>query len=367
LSVFQCAKVNVTKIHYDFKIGENCYDTLPVTLSDKTAWFAPSGSHNLVKNGNVINCNERPVFIWKDQNSFVSINGLQPVVHTDFGHLGRGYKGETKLILSAPPIITDLHFIYEAKFRSLTQLSHSLYQVRMELSELVQSTSELHVQPQQLMNRIKRATEKTANAITDTLSHAYENVEETADTWISAKLNKFVFGPTQFVINSIFIGILCCAGLYLVIVCLRSDKCRKWILTAAACICCPCCARYILRYITRCTINNSKTKRKLSDTKIESQPKNTKPSRINKTFYTRSRAQSVVLTDPKACSASIKKNVHTSVCTLPQCTVANKRSRSVPPQRNSMTFPPEHGIYLNDDTSKLCIDRFMDESEDFFQ
>ncbi len=212
--VTKCRPVQPTKIYYDYKIGNFCYQLLPMHDS-KQLFFLVPGTTDLVQSSPKIPCTHRMHAIFKDDTGLWRTTRGQ--VHVTELSAAVVFKGHFNApVFDSPALFHDQALGTLTTITTFRTHSYRLQMLEARLSLLVDYSAELSTNPE----AVKALIEGTGHAIGTTIEsvgHAIGHVIGSVAHGAGDLVNTLLQGPLQ-IVEYILVVLLVCvaviAGLY---------------------------------------------------------------------------------------------------------------------------------------------------------
>jgi len=202
LTIWSCTPVAPTKIHYDYRVNDDCFRDLPVQVGDKV-YFAVPGGPDLHAYSTPTDCNHQFAGIFKRNDEWRTETGP---THVSYVPLEINWNESVQVFqFKTPPVFHD-RLAAEARF-DVASLRNSIYktsQLEKTVQRLVNYTAKMSADPEALYQTIA-GTGKAVGNVVESYSRAVGGLFSTAVNSTTDGINNLLKGPLQIFVNMLVI------------------------------------------------------------------------------------------------------------------------------------------------------------------
>jgi hypothetical protein len=228
LAVFQCEQVNYTAVYENGVYKGECFDSIPVLITDGTLMFKEQGTSNLVKNARKIDCEKKFTFVRKINGEYHSDLGKQEVITINYSPL-HTEEVARHVTFDAPTLSVD-SIEFQAEVISLRSLAYQNQLSADQLKALTAFTAYFDINPQQTADKLSNFAHTITKEGTQLLETVADSITDSTANLITRTARKMLAGNWQSAANAcVWIGVIgaCLVITYRLYTCAILRKCIK--------------------------------------------------------------------------------------------------------------------------------------------
>lgn len=228
LVIWECTSILPDHVYWNYTVDASCYQFLPISYNNQT-WFVIPGSRDLTHNSPTVDCSERILGFYKEDNLWRTDNGLAHITH--FSLEITWHSNWSTYTFDAAPLFHD--YMTQENFQAIGLIRNYMFKTTMienQLQRVMNYTASLSLNPNVVAEFLKGTGEFLLDA-SKSIGNSFERIIITGTSNILSTADKLLTGPFQFVINIVVITLILFVSLYVGMWCIRLGVCPKCIPT----------------------------------------------------------------------------------------------------------------------------------------